>query len=209
MLPLVDIGNSYVHLFKDGEIITLEHKDFFKEYAKSKLYYINVKQSLKERLKEMPHWVDIEPFVFLKGAYKGMGIDRKVLLLSRGDGLYIDAGSAITIDKYENGEFQGGVILPGIWIQKRSYAQISPVLKIEELEPINLETLPKESTQATVSYGIIAPIIALVEKINRSNLNVYCCGGDGELLSQYIKDAYYSDKLLFEGMKKVIKECKC
>ena len=209
MYPLVDIGNSYAHLYKGGEIITFKHENLFKEYAKSKLYYINVKHSLKERLKEMPHWIDLEPYVTLKGAYEGMGIDRKVLLLSRGEGLYIDAGSAITIDKYENGAFGGGVILPGISMQKQSYAQISPVLAIEELAPIDLEMLPKESTHSAVSYGIIAPIIALVEKINRSNLNVYCCGGDGELLSYYIKDAHYSNKYIFEGMQKVMKECRC
>ena len=209
MVPLVDIGNRYAHIFIDNETITLEHSELFQKFAKEKIYYINVKHSLRAKLQEMDGWVDLEPFVTIKGSYEGMGIDRKVLLLSRGDGIYIDAGSAITIDKFEDSQFKGGAILPGIWIQKRSYSAISPRLEIDDLSRVDLDRLPQSSTQDAVSYGIIAPIIALVEKINRENLNIYCCGGDGELLASYIDGAIYNKALLFEGMLKVVKECRC
>ena len=209
MVPLVDIGNRYAHILIDKEIIRVEHSELFQEFSQEKIYYINVKHSLKAKLEKMNKWVDLEPYVAIKGGYKGMGVDRKILLLSRGDGIYIDAGSAITIDKFEEKQFKGGVILPGIWIQKRSYGTISPRLEIDDLIRVDLNELPQSSTQETLSYGIIAPIVALVEKINRNNLNIYCCGGDGELLASYIEGAEYSNELLFEGMLKVVKECRC
>jgi len=207
--PLVDIGNSFAHIFENGKIITLEHSQFLQQYARERLYYINVKQSLKDSLEAMQEWVDLEPFVALKDVYDGMGIDRQVLLLSRGDGIYIDAGSAITIDKLEYGRFCGGVILPGIWRQKQSYAEISSRLEIDALVRVEPNMLPKESTQETISYGIIAPIIALIEKINPNRLPLYFCGGDGALLASYFKDAIYDRELIFKGMKKVVKECRC
>ncbi len=209
MVPLVDIGNRYAHIFLDGKIISLEHSELFLKFAHKRIYYINVKHALKVKLQAMKEWIDLEPYVFVKGSYEGMGIDRKVLLLSRGDGIYIDAGSAITIDKFEDNQFQGGVILPGIWTQKSSYKSISPYLSVEKLQRVDLNTLPKGSTQETLSYSIFAPIVALVEKINSSNLPIFCCGGDGKMLASYIDGAIYSKELLFEGMRKVIKECRC
>ena len=209
MFPFFDIGNRYAHLYLNGSVKNISHKELFENFSDRKIYYINVKHSIKSDLKKRKLWVDLEPFVNIKGTYKGMGIDRKVLLLSRGNGIYIDAGSAITIDMYCDGEYQGGTILPGIWSIKKSYAQISPLLEIESLSSVNLSVLPNSSTQETLSYGIIAPIVALIQKINSDNLPIYCCGGDGELLAHYLEFAEYDNKLVFQGMYKVMKECKC
>ena len=209
MFPLVDIGNRYAHLYLDGEIRNLSYEALFEEFKNRKVYYICVNQALKKRLQEFTTWIDLEPFVKLLGAYDGMGIDRQMLLLSRGDGIYIDAGSAITIDKKEDTVFRGGAILPGIWSLKNAYASISPALKLESLEEVDIASLPKANTKETLSFSIIAPIVAFVEKINSAKLPIYCCGGDGELLARYIDGAHYDSILVFEGMKKVIKDCKC
>ena len=138
-----------------------------------------------------------------------MGIDRQTLLLSREDGIYIDAGSAITIDKKLNSKFVGGTILPGIWKVKECYADISPVLKIDDLAKISIDKLPTNSTKMSISYGIISPIVSLVKYINSEELPIYCCGGDGKLISNYIEKAVYIEDLIFEGIKKVIKESRC
>lgn len=209
MNPLVDIGNTQAHIFYDGSVYNLPYELFFKKFQNQKLYYINVNPQLEARLKKNPLWVDLKSFVHLPGAYDTMGIDRQVLLLSRGDGIYIDAGSAITIDKLENNRFQGGTILPGVWSVLKCYKEISPVLALETIQKVNLERVPKSNTQNTISYGIIAPIIALIEKINTSQLPIYCCGGDGELFVEYLENAHYSKELIFEGIQKVLKEYKC
>ena len=202
---LVDIGNRYAHLFDGKTAYNLSYQELFDNYKDKRLYYINVNSKIENSLLKVKNWIDLEPFVNIKGAYRGMGIDRKVLLNSAGDGIYIDAGSAITIDLKYNSEFKGGTILPGIWRVKECYIDISSVLTIDRVNRVNINKLPNTTTKDSISYGIIAPIVALVEKINIYNLPIYCCGGDGELLSTYLNGIY--DKfLIFKGMQNVIKE---
>jgi type III pantothenate kinase len=205
---LVDIGNRYAHLYDGSSVTDLEYNELFKQYKDSSLYYINVNPDIKKLLESNSNWIDIEPFVKLDGSYSGMGIDRKVLLLSCDDGIYIDEFSAITEDLKKDNSFVGGTILPGLWRVKESYKEISSILAIDKINSIDISTLPNSTTSLSVSYGIIAPIVALVEKINSKNLPIYCTGGDGELLSKYL-DAKFDKYLVFKGMQKVIKEIKC
>jgi len=205
---LADIGNRYAHLFDGQRVINLEYDELFKNYKDSKIYYINVNPNIQNKLDKFVNWINLEPFVKLKGAYKEMGVDRQVLLLSKDDGIYIDAGSAITIDLKINNKFIGGTILPGIWRVKKCYSEISSKLTIDTLKQINTQKLPNSTTKDSISYGIIAPIVALVEKINDQNLPIYCCGGDGKLISAYV-NGKFDEFLVFKGMQKVIKESKC
>jgi type III pantothenate kinase len=206
---LADIGNSYAHLHRDGFTIDMSINELVEFFANKKLYYICVNPKISNTLRKIPEWVNLADYVELEGAYSTMGVDRQVLLLSRGDGIYIDAGSAITIDLKKDSKFAGGTILPGIWKQKESYEEISKALYIEEIAKIDIDKLPNSTTKESISFGIIAPVVALVEKINKDNLPIYCCGGDGALLASYIDGAIYERDLVFEGMKKVIKESLC
>lgn len=204
----VDIGNYHAHLFNGKDILDLSYEDLFKQYIDKKIYYINVNPKLKKDLSNISNWIDLEPFVKLDGSYDGMGVDRKVLLNAKKSGIFVDAGSAITIDKKENGKFIGGTILPGIWRIKKCYKEISPILEIDEISEINLDVLPNTTTKDSISYGIIAPIVSLIKSINSKNLPIYCCGGDGEILSRYI-DAKYDKFLLFRGMQKIKESLEC
>ena len=89
------------------------------------------------------------------------GVDRRALCLSRDNGIFVDAGSAITVDVMENGGYQGGFILPGIRAYLRCYADISPVLETEINETVDMAQLPL-TTKDGISYGIIASIKALI-----------------------------------------------
>jgi len=203
---IADIGNRFAHLYNGKEVLDLKIVDLIKDYSLKKLCYINVNPKNKEFLKNSKNWIDLSNFIKIDGSYETMGIDRKALLLSRGDGIYIDAGSAITIDKKINGKFLGGVILPGMWIVKKSYKEISKALDIDKINRVNLESLPKSNTKDTISYGIIAPIVCLINSINKENLPIYCTGGDGELIASYLENAIYKKDLIFEGLVKVVKE---
>jgi len=205
---LVDIGNRYAHLYDGQKVIDLEYNKLLKNYKDTKLYYINVNPTLKSKLEKIKNWINLEPYIKLNGAYKGMGIDRQTLLLSKDDGIYIDAGSAITIDVKIDNKFVGGTILPGVWRVKKCYKEISSKLEISNINRININKLPNSTTIDSISYGIIAPIVALVEKINTNSLPIYCCGGDGELISSYL-NGEFDNLLIFKGMQKVIKESKC
>jgi len=203
---LADIGNRFAHLYDGNSILDLSIDELISNYSTKRLFFINVNPKNLSKLNIQNQWINLSKYINLNGSYEGMGVDRQVLLLSKGDGIYIDAGSAITIDKKLNNQFVGGTILPGLWRVKKSYKEISKVLEIDEINRVNLANLPKSNTKDTISYGIIAPIIALIKSINRENLPIYCCGGDGKLISSYLKDSIYEKDLIFKGMLKVIKE---
>ncbi len=207
-MKLVDIGNSRAHLFLDGEALNLSYIELFDKFKNDKLYYINVNPKLTQKLQSQKKWINIEPFVSIDGEYKGMGVDRKVLLHSYGDGIYIDAGSAITIDKKIDNIFIGGTILLGLYSVKKAYLDISSILRVDDIEHIDITKLPKSNTKESILYGIIAPIISLVKSINNEDLPIYCTGGDGKILAQYL-NAKYDKGMIFKGMQKVIKEIKC
>jgi len=203
---LADIGNRFAHLYDGNFVFDLSIDDLISKYSTKRLFFINVNPKNSSKISNINSWVDLSKYINLNGSYDTMGVDRQVLLLSKGDGIYVDAGSAITIDKKLNNQFVGGTILPGIWMVKKSYKEISAALEIDEINRVNLANLPKSNTKDTISYGIIAPIIALIKSINQENLPIYCCGGDGKLIASYLNGSIYEKDLIFKGMLKVIKE---
>jgi len=58
------------------------------------------------------------------------GLTRKALCLSYDSGLFISAGSAITVDIVENRLHKGGFILLGIQAYLKAYRDISKALQI-------------------------------------------------------------------------------
>lgn len=176
------------------------------KYGTEEVHYINVSEAHAQTLATLDDWHDIAGQLVLDGAYEGMGVDRKALCLSHSHGIFVDAGSAITVDKMLDGVYQGGYILPGMHAYRNAYAEISPVLDVVLDREVRLEILPK-STRQSVSFGTIAPVIASIEKI-MGDLPVYCTGGDGKWLSQYFEQAVFDEALLFQGMIKMIQKGK-
>ena len=203
---LADVGNRHVHVWEDGRVSHLSMIDAIEQYGTAQVYYINVSSLHSDTLTALEAWVDISESLSIEGDYKGMGIDRKALCLSRESGIFIDAGSAITVDKVVDGSYQGGFILPGIHAYAKAYAEISPILDVTLIKVLDMKNLPK-STETSVSYGTIAPLIAVIEKI-RSDLPLYFTGGDGAWLADYFPDAHFDEMLLFDGMRKRLKRNK-
>ncbi|MEA2027839.1 MAG: type III pantothenate kinase, partial [Campylobacterota bacterium] len=158
---LADIGNTNFHIYDGKAVIHLSHKEAIQKYSNKKLFYISVNKALSKKLNKIKKWEDIGSTLFIKGEYPSMGMDRKALALSKKNGIFIDAGSAITVDVVEDGTYQGGFILPGINAYLKSYADISPALNIELNPKISFNKLPK-TTKDAISYGIIASIKALI-----------------------------------------------
>jgi type III pantothenate kinase len=205
-LILVDVGNSNAHIKEGDRYYKLPFLEFIEKYRDREIFFISVNREFNLIAKNQLNWIDLSKFINIDGSYPTMGVDRKAFLLSRGDGIYIDAGSAITVDVKLKNSFIGGVILSGIWQLKRSYEEISDALKIDELERVDLTSLPKSNTKETVSYGIIAPTIALIEKIRaRYLLPIYLTGGDGKLLQSYLKDSTYREDFIFDGLMEALK----
>ncbi len=201
---LADIGNTYFHLYDGKKVEHLLHEDAIEKYKKKKLYYISVNHHLGEKIENIASWKNISSYLGIEGEYETMGVDRKALCLSHDTAVFVDAGSAITVDIVEEGSYIGGFILPGIQASLHSYKSISPVLDVVLDEGLNLDSLPR-TTKEQISYGIIASIKALIEQ-ERGSKVLYFTGGDGKFLSSFFEDANYDEMLVFNGMQRVIRE---
>ena len=199
---LADIGNSRVHIYNGDEVVHLSHKEAIEKYGNQEIKYITVKHQLKEQLESLDKWENISELMQVEGQYSTMGIDRKALCLSHKRGIFVSAGSAITVDVVEEGRYLGGFLLPGLKAYIEAYGSISPALKTELNPKVSLHELPK-TTQDAISFGIIASIKTLIEK-HQANKQLYITGGDGKLLSQFFTNAIFDETLIFQGMKKAI-----
>ena len=201
---LADIGNSYFHIYNGPTVEHLSYEEAIRKYSKEALCYISVKEELDSTIEEIALWKNISDQIELEGAYETMGVDRKALCLSHDDGVFVDAGSAITVDIMQDGTYMGGFIYPGLRAMLDTYSAISPALETQLNETISLESLPT-TTKDGISYGIIASIKALIDK-HTDGKKLYFTGGDGKLLSSFFNNATYDEMLVFDGMRKVIKE---
>ena len=199
-----DIGNTYFHIYNGSEIEHLSYDEAIRKYSKEALCYISVKKQLDSSIEKIVSWKNISQQIQLQGAYETMGVDRRALCLSHENGVFVDAGSAITVDIMQDGKYMGGFILPGFKAMLQAYSSISPVLETELNETISLEQLPA-TTKDGISYGIIASIKALIDK-HSDGKKLYFTGGDGKILSSFFEEATYDEMLVFNGMRKVIKE---
>jgi len=202
-LLLADIGNTYFHIYNGKTVEHLPYVLAIKKYKNKRLCYISVKHALSKEISGIQNWKNISSFVSIEGEYETMGVDRKALCLSHKSGLFIDAGSAITVDVVEEGIYRGGYILPGLKAMLKSYEGISSVLKTELNTEIDLTHLPF-TTKEQISYGIIASIKALIDKHSKGK-TLYFTGGDGKLLASFFENAIYDEILVFQGMMKVLK----
>jgi len=201
---LADIGNTRVHIYNGDEVVHLTHDEAIEQYSDQELFYITVKHQLKYKLEFLDNWINISDQMVLVNEYSTMGIDRKALCLSHQDGIFVSAGSAITVDIMEKGIYQGGFLLLGLRAYINAYASISPALETELNQNISLEQLP-QTTKDGISYGIISSIKMLIEK-HQSDKKLYISGGDGEFLSSFFDNAIFDETLIFQGMKNALQK---
>ena len=200
---LADIGNSRVHIYDGKEVVHLLPDEAIVKFGTKKINYISVNTPLEARIKAETVWTNVSDKVYIPGEYETMGVDRRALCLSHDNGLFIDAGSAITVDVVERGVYKGGYIFPGLSAMLGSYRQISDVLDVTLERSLDLTRLPL-TTKEQISYGIIASIKALIEK-HRENKPLYFTGGDGDFLAGFFQDAIYDEALVFHGMKRALR----
>jgi type III pantothenate kinase len=86
----------------------------------------------------------------------------------------------------------------------RAYSEISPVLDRELNRKVSLESLPL-TTKDGISYGIIAPIKAVIEK-HQEDKTLYFTGGDGAFLSTLFEGSVFDETLVFQGMRRALKK---
>ncbi|MDQ7085517.1 MAG: type III pantothenate kinase [Sulfurovum sp.] len=203
---LADIGNSTFHIYDGTKVQHYSYKEAIEKYQHLPLYYICVNHSLQSQIGQFAQWHNLSSFIHIQGEYPTMGIDRKALCLSYQEGVFVDAGSAISLDVMQKGVYQGGCILLGLQASIEAYQSISPSLETSLDKTVCLSRLAT-TTKEQISYGIIASIKALIQTHNHGK-TLYFTGGDGLFLSKFFENAVYDETLVFQGMLNVMKESK-
>jgi len=199
-----DIGNTRAHIYNGSTVVHLSHEVAIRRYAKESLYYINVNHALQPQLERLSQWHNMAPYLKVKGAYETMGLDRRALCLSKEHGIFVSAGSAITVDRMVHGVYEGGFLLLGLRAYLDAYGGISPALKSTLNQEITLEVLPK-STQDGISFGIIGSIVTLIHA-HQGSLPLYISGGDGAFLAGFLNQATFDETLIFQGMQRALQK---
>ncbi len=202
---LADIGNRHIHIYEDGAVLNLDPHDAIENFGERIVHYICVNESLRSEIVENTYWRDISSRIELKGSYEKMGVDRKALCLSMGDGLYIDAGSAITIDKVSGGEYMGGYIVPGLYSMLKAYSGVSALLEIDPHWHIDTQKLHK-GTREQISSSIVLALEALVATIRDEDEAIYCTGGDARIVSSWFEGSICDDALVFKGILRALND---
>lgn len=205
-MTLCDVGNTNASFFENGKITKIKLENFKDFKSDEKIYFISVNDEMTGKLQNLPKFVNLEPYFELDTIYEGLGIDRIASCYAIKNGLIIDAGSAITIDVMMNSMHLGGAIIPGISHVLKACEAISPRLKISLNSQVSLDALPQKTVDA-VSYGVIKPILLLIESMANGS-KIYFTGGDGEFLSRFFADSIYDRMLVFRGMQKLIEQKK-
>lgn len=202
---LCDIGNTNASFFDGRRVWNLTIDEFIAHEPTEKIYYINVNDRVEQKLLNSL-FIDISPYIKLNSTYIGLGVDRAAACYAINNGLIVDAGSAITLDLMANGCHIGGFIIPGISTTLTSLKNISPRLNLPLNTNVDLDCLPQR-TQDALSYGVIKPIISLINDFS-SQKTIYFTGGDGEFLSRFFNQSLYDRMLIFRGMQRAINENK-
>ena len=199
---LCDIGNTTLDWYVNGICSKQRVDDFDPSGHTEQIYYICVNVKLSSLLKSLDNWCDIAQLVDWTKYYSTMGVDRIMACEAISNGVIVDAGSAITVDVMDDGEYDGGFIALGLKSAQEAYAKLSPALS----ESFNFEvdlTIMAKNTPDAITVGFLAP---LVDKINSLGRPLYVTGGDSRVLSHLLCDAVVDDLLVFKGMKKLVEK---
>lgn len=230
----LDIGNTYYKMavFGSGEwsIVAEGRIDHFEEFkskmgvitSEDQLIISSVRNDVLELLKRVvltqsvrvignqhipsdrmdyntPDTLGVDRFLVANAAFQESG--KSVIV--------IDAGSAITIDLMnEAGIYMGGVIMPGIRIQKQAVSDYLP--ELPDFERLIPKDWPGKSSKECLEWGVNGGLqFAVNGFIKRymsmyNSADLYVTGGDCENIERVIKeDVEFRRRkfLLFDGMR--------
>lgn len=130
--------------------------------------------------------------------------------------IIIDLGTATTFDIVDkNGNFIGGIIMPGLKIQLDSLNQKTSKLPLAEIS-LPQKIIGKNTIDSMLS-GVVRGHVNAIEQLLKDctaelgdNPTVIATGGYTEIISQCMRNKfdYTNQNLTLEGMKIIYKHCK-
>ena len=121
----------------------------------------------------------------------------------------VDCGTAITVDALSSdGEFRGGVILPGLALMRRSLTQgTSGIVAASGDDSRCLSLSTADGVAAGTLFGLAGAIDRLIEEQRRSmgpELSVFVTGGDAPIIAAKLKSAFAEvPDLVLRGLARV------
>ena len=201
-MKLFDIGNSRVHLYDDGNISHFLADSYRFEDIEERVFYISVNAKISKRLEPLTNWINLQSFI--TPFYSTIGVDRQFACMAESDAVIIDAGSAITVDVMQEGEYIGGYILPGVNAMQSCYADISKALDSSFNFELSLDKMAT-NTRDSITFGYLGTFALHVNSLGKQ---IILTGGDAEKLQPLFEKATIDYELVFRGMKKIIDEGK-
>lgn len=143
-----------------------------------------------------------------------MGVDRWLAMVAAfsrrrqcgpGGLVVVDCGSAITIDYLDqNGQHQGGYIIPGLTTMQRSLLRHTAQIRYEAA-PLKVSLKPGNNTADAVTQGALFALHALAQRLAQDvgAGEMLITGGDGELFQRFAGVGEYSPDLVLDGLEKV------
>ena len=129
-----------------------------------------------------------------------LGVDRWLTLIAahqlnpKSTSCIIDCGTAITIDLIDNGQHQGGLILPGLQLMQSSLIDNTDGIAPSKPDPSELQRLATNThhaIQAGAFYTITASLNQLIDDLDadsETDIHYLITGGDAEKLSPLLPD---------------------
>ncbi|GHD39249.1 type III pantothenate kinase [Halioglobus pacificus] len=143
-----------------------------------------------------------------------MGVDRWLAMIAARERTQqrccvVDAGSALTIDWIaENGEHEGGFIIPGAALMERALLLDTDRVRFQEAAEYRLS--PGVETSEAVRHGIALALAGAVQlSLDRQGFDVASCelfytGGAGLLLADLVgRGGDVCGDLVFEGLSRI------
>lgn len=148
---------------------------------------------------------------------KRLGIDRWLALVAgwhcvQGAVAVVDAGTAITVDQVDHrGQHQGGYIVPGIGLMRRSLAGETRDLALPQLladQEDDEFPPPGRSTDTAIAGGTLAMPVGFLDAVlarfraaSPSGITTFLCGGDAHLLhSRLAAPTCIKPNLVLDGL---------
>lgn len=121
----------------------------------------------------------------------------------------VDCGTAITVDALSpDGEFRGGVILPGLALMRRSLAQGTSGIVVASGDDSSCMSLSTaDGVAAGTLFGLAGAIDRLILEQRRSvgrELSVFVTGGDAPIIAAKLQSAFTEvPDLVLRGLARV------
>ncbi len=145
-----------------------------------------------------------------------LGVDRWAAMigargLTTGACVVVNAGTAMTVDALSaQGEFLGGLILPGFGLMQTSLATNTAKL---QAQPGHFAVFPR-TTRDAIASGALQALCGAVDRMcaamhaqGHADPELIFSGGTGELVAGHMAcPARFADKLVLEGLVRIAKD---